>query len=273
MVYNSIVIILLGIIEGITEWLPVSSTGHMLLFDEFLPIRMSKQFKDAFFILVQLAAVIAVAVEKRKDIIPVTLCDRKLKMRKDVMSMWLKVCVSCIPGVCAVLLFGSVVDKYLDTPLVIGIALLFYGVVFIILEKLRKPCAVKVTSIEELSYKRAFVIGLFQSLSIVPGTSRSGATIAGAITVGVDRQTASAFTFFMAIPVMFGMSVLELFKLNFAFSAVEISALALGMAVSFVISLFAIRFLTEFVKKHTFLPFGVYRIILGVAIILYFYIK
>ena len=268
MLYNCIVIILSGIIEGFTEWLPVRSTGHMLIFDKFMPMKMSESFKETYFILVQLAAVIAVIVIKRKQIMPICKVGGKISARGEVVSMWLKVCVACLPGVVLVMLAGDTIDTYLNTPFVISVALIFYGVVFIFLERLSNTYTVKMTDISQLTYKKAFLIGLFQALSAVPGTSRSGATVTGGMCVGADRNTSSEFAFFMAIPVMAGMSVLKLIKIRFCFSAQEISALLLGMAVSFVVSLFAVKFLTGFVKKHTFLPFGIYRILLGITVLI-----
>lgn len=268
MLYNCIVIILSSIIEGITEWLPISSTGHMLLFDKFVPLKMTESFKEAYFILVQLAAVIAVTVIKRKQISPFYIVDGKISLCVDAVSTWIKVCVACLPGILLVCVAGDFIEVRLNTPIVISIALIFYGIVFIFLEKLSNTYAAKLTNIKQLTYRKALLIGLFQALSAVPGTSRSGAVITGGMCVGADRNTSSEFAFFTAIPVMAGMSVVKLIKTDFCFSASEISALVLGMTVSFAVSLSVVKFLTEFVKEHTFLPFGIYRILLGVAVLI-----
>lgn len=268
MFYNCVVIILSSIIEGITEWLPVSSTGHMLLFDKIMPMKMSESFKETYFVLVQLAAVIAVIVIKRKQIMPLCKIGDRLFLRSETISMWLKICVSCVPGVVIVMFADDAIATYLNTPLVISGALIFYGVIFIFLERLSNTYAIKLTNINQLTYKKSFLIGVFQALSAVPGTSRSGATVIGGMCVGADRNTSSEFAFFMAIPVMTGMSVIKLIKIKFCFSVQEISALMLGMTVSFVVSLFVVKLLTEFVKKHTFLPFGIYRILLGIAVLI-----
>lgn len=268
MLYNCIVIILSSIIEGITEWLPISSTGHMLLFDKFVPLKMSESFKEAYFILVQLAAVIAVTVIKRKPISPFRIIGGKISLCDDAISTWMKVCVACLPGIFLVGVAGDWIEIRLNTPIVISVALIFYGIVFMFLEKLSNTYAVKLTNINQLTYTKALLVGFFQALSAVPGTSRSGAVITGSMCVGADRNTSSEFAFFMAIPVMVGMSVVKLIEINFCFSASEISALMLGMTISFVVSFFVVKFLTEFVKQHTFLPFGIYRIALGIVVLI-----
>ena len=264
-------VIFLGIVEGITEWLPVSSTGHMLLVDEFLQLNASEAFKEMFFIVIQLGAILAVVVLFWQKMLPFQVKDKsKPFWKKDTLSLWLKVVVACIPGAAVTLLFDDFIEAHLHTPAVIAGALIAYGVAFLLVEgwnKTRKP---RIRTLSEITYSTALLIGLFQVLSIIPGTSRSGATIIGALILGVSRVAAAEFTFFLAVPVMFGMSALKLMKFGFAFTGAELLVLLLGMAVAFLVSLAVIRFLMNYIRKHDFRAFGWYRIALGALVLIYF---
>ena len=264
-------VIFLGVVEGITEWLPVSSTGHMLLVDEFLQLNASEAFKEMFFIVIQLGAILAVVVLFWQKMLPFQVKDKsKPFWKKDTLSLWLKVVVACIPGAAVTLLFDDFIEAHLHTPAVIAGALIAYGVAFLLVEgwnKTRKP---RIRALSEITYSTALLIGLFQVLSIIPGTSRSGATIIGALILGVSRVVAAEFTFFLAVPVMFGMSALKLMKFGFAFTGAELLVLLLGMAVAFLVSLAVIRFLMNYIRKHDFRAFGWYRIALGALVLIYF---
>ena len=264
-------VLFLGIVEGITEWLPVSSTGHMLLVDEFLQLKQTEAFKELFFVVIQLGAIMAVVLLFWEKMLPVTLHKKeKPTLRKDVVSLWFKVVVACIPGALAVFLFDDLVDRYLHLPVVIAAALIVYGFGFLAVEKWNEKRPARVTALSELSYKDAVLIGLFQVLSIIPGTSRSGSTIIGALLLGIPRTVAAEFTFFLAVPVMFGYSLLKLIKIGFGFTARQWLLLLAGCLAAYLTSLAVIRFLMAFIKKHSFFAFGIYRIILGTAVILYF---
>lgn len=264
-------VIFLGIVEGITEWLPISSTGHMLLVDEFIRLDMTDSFKEMFFVVIQLGAILAVVLLFWKKMFPFQFKDRTQPViRKDIFSLWFKVVAACIPGAVVTLLFDDYVDAHFHTPLVIAIALIFYGFAFILIENWNKKRKVRVESLNDITYQTAFLIGLFQVLAIIPGTSRSGATIIGALLIGVSRVAAAEFTFFLAVPVMFGWSLIKLIKFGFAFSAQELCALGLGCVVAFAVSVVVIRFLMGYIKKHDFKVFGWYRIILGAIVLGYF---
>lgn len=266
--------VFLGIVEGITEWLPISSTGHMLLVDEFLTLDMSESFKEMYFYVVQLGAILAVVLLFWNKMFPFQFKDKSQPVfRKDVFSTWLKVVVACIPGAVVTLLFDDYIEAHLHTPLVIAIALIFYGIAFIIIEACNKKRTPKVETLGDISYYTAFLIGLFQVLSIIPGTSRSGATIIGALLIGVSRVAAAEFTFFLAVPVMFGMSAIKIVKFGLHFSAEEAIILAVGTIVAFFVSVAVIKFLMGYIKKHDFTVFGWYRIALGILVILLMCIK
>ncbi|HHT77636.1 MAG TPA: undecaprenyl-diphosphate phosphatase [Clostridiaceae bacterium] len=264
-------VIFLGIVEGITEWLPVSSTGHMLLVDEFIRLNASEAFKELFLYVIQLGAIMAVVVIFWRKMIPFQFSDKqKPKIKKETLSMWMKVVVACIPGAIITILFDDFIEARLHTPTVIALALIFYGFAFIGIEiwnKHRKPT---VETLPDISYKIAILIGLFQVLSIIPGTSRSGATIIGALVIGVSRVAAAEFTFFLAVPVMFGMSALKLVKFGLSFTTQEWLMLGVGMLVAFGVSILVIKFLMAYIKKHDFKVFGIYRILLGIAVLVYF---
>jgi len=268
-------VIFLGIVEGITEWLPISSTGHMLLVDEFIQLKaVDAEFKEMFFILIQLGAIFAVILLFWGKMWPFQFKDKsKPVILKDTFSVWFKVVVACIPGAVITILFDDYVEAHFQTPAVIAAALIFYGIAFIAIEKWNKTKTPKVAELSDITYKTAFLIGLFQVLSIVPGTSRSGATIIGALLIGVSRVAAAEFTFFLAVPVMLGMSALKILKFGFNFTGTEIAVLVLGMATAFVVSVLVIKFLMSYIKKKDFTLFGWYRIVLGVVIILYTFLK
>ena len=264
-------VVILGLVEGVTEWLPISSTGHMLLLDEFIKLDITKEFKDMFSVVIQLGAILAVVILFWNKMWPFKKKGEDNSIiRKDIFSIWFKVVVACIPGAVVTLLFDDYIEAHLETPVVISIALIFYGILFIIVENWNKSRTPKVMSIEDITYKTAFIIGLFQVLSIIPGTSRSGSTIIGALIIGVSRVAAAEFTFFLAVPVMFGLSFIKLLKFGFAFSQAELVILIVGMVVAFGVSVLVIKFLMSYIKKHDFKVFGVYRIILGIAVLTYF---
>ncbi len=264
-------VIFLGIVEGITEWLPVSSTGHMLLVDEFLQLDASQAFKDMFFILIQLGAILAVVVLFWHKMLPFQVKDRaKPFWKKDTLLLWLKVIVACIPGAVVTLLFDDYIEAHLHTPNVIAAALIVYGIAFILVENWNKTRRPRIRTLADVDYSTALLIGMFQVLSIIPGTSRSGSTIIGALILGVSRVAAAEFTFFLAVPAMFGMSALKLLKFGFSFTGAELAMLLLGMVVAFLVSLGVIKFLMDYIRKHDFRAFGWYRIALGALVLVYF---
>ncbi len=262
-------VIFLGIVEGITEWLPISSTGHMLLVDEFIHLQMSESFKEMFFVVIQLGAIIAVVVMFWNKIFPFRFKEQPV-VQKDIFQMWFKVVAACIPTGILGVLFDDFLEAHFGHPVSIAVMLIVYGIAFIIIENWNKKRTPAVSSIDELSYKTAFLIGLFQSLAMIPGTSRSGATIIGALLLGVSRTTAAEFTFFLAIPTMLGASVFKLAKFGFSFTGAEMLVLFIGMITAFVVSVFVIKFLMDYIRKHDFKVFGWYRIILGAIVLLYF---
>lgn len=264
-------VIFLGIVEGITEWLPISSTGHMLLVDEFITLNMTEEFKEMFFVVIQLGAIIAVVVMFWKKMWPFQLKDKSQpRVNMNIINMWLKVVVACIPSAVLGLLFDDILEKYFGHAISIAVMLIVYGVAFILVENWNKKRTPKIQALDDITYKTAFIIGLFQVLSMIPGTSRSGATIIGALLIGVSRTAAAEFTFFLAVPTMVGASALKLVKFGFNFTGEELITLAIGMVVAFAVSLLCIKFLMSFIKKHDFKPFGWYRIILGTVLIIYF---
>ena len=268
-------VIFLGIVEGITEWLPISSTGHMILVDEFIKLDVSEAFREMFLVVIQLGAILAVPVVFWKKLFPFSKSSTKEEKQK-IWSLWFKVIVGVIPAGVLGFLLDDFFDKHFYNYVVVSIALIVYGVAFILIEKLRKDKPVRIDDVYDISYKDALIIGAYQTLSLIPGTSRSGSTILGGMLTGVSRTAAAEFSFFMAIPIMLGASGLKVLKFivgGFTLSSLEIVLLLVGIAVSFIVSMVAIRFLVDFVKKHTFSVFGIYRISLGILVLLYFLIK
>ncbi|MBR1816669.1 MAG: undecaprenyl-diphosphate phosphatase [Lachnospiraceae bacterium] len=264
-------VIFLGIVEGITEWLPVSSTGHMLLVDEFIKMNVSDEFKEMFFVVIQLGAILAVVILFWDKMWPFQFKDKdKSVIKKDTFSIWFKVVVACIPGAVVTLLFDDFVEEHLKTSVIIAIALIFYGIAFILVENWNKKRTPKIKELDDITYRTALIIGLFQVLSIIPGTSRSGATIIGALLIGVSRVAAAEFTFFVAVPVMFGLSFIKIIKFGLHFTGTEAVILITGMVVAFAVSILVIKFLMSYIKKRDFKLFGWYRIILGIIVLLYF---
>ncbi len=267
-------VIFLGIVEGITEWLPISSTGHMLLVDEFLQMNVSAAFKDMFFVVIQLGAILAVVLLFWEKMWPFRRkTPTQSPVQWDTIQLWCKVVVACIPGAVVTILFDDYIEAHLHTPMVIAAALILYGVGFILIENWNKTRSAKIQTLAEISYKTAFLIGLFQVLSIIPGTSRSGSTIIGALLIGVSRIAAAEFTFFLAVPVMFGLSLFKLLKFGFVLTQMELVTLFVGCLVAFLVSLVVIKFLMGYIKKHDFKVFGWYRIVLGLVVLGYFALK
>ena len=278
-------VVFLGIVEGITEWLPISSTGHLILVEEFVKLDVSKAFWEMFMVVIQLGAILAVVVLYWKDIWPFrnkkpkhenvtkvekaagTLC-RFVKI--DKMIMWLKIMVSCLPAILIGLPFDDFIEKKFNNWFVVAVMLIVYGVLFLVVEDYNEKRTVKIHSIADITWKTALLIGIFQVLALIPGTSRSGATIIGGILLGASRTVAAEYTFFLAIPVMFGASLLKIVKFGFDFTSWELTILGVGTVVSFVVSILAIKFLMGYIKKHDFTAFGWYRIVLGIIVMLFF---
>ena len=260
-------VILLGIVEGITEWLPVSSTGHLILVGNVLKPGLSDAFMEMFNVVIQLGAIMAVVVLYFHKLNPFS-PKKTQKQKLLTWQMWIKVLIACVPAAVVGLLFDDILDKIFYKPLPVAVMLIVYGVLFIIVENRNEGRKPTVRRISELDIKMLLWIGVFQMLALIPGTSRSGATIVGALLIGVSRETAAEFTFFLAIPVMFGASLLKLLKFGFAFSAAEFGFLMLGCIVSFGVSILAIKFLMGYIKQHDFKVFGYYRIALGVLILI-----
>ncbi len=286
-------VILLGIVEGITEWLPISSTGHLILVDEFVKLHQSEAFMEMFNVVIQLGAILAVVVLyweklwpfhtkkkanaanwfKKEPTNKVTkigqnFCNNYCFMDKII--LWLKIVLACVPAMVVGLPLDDWMEEHFHNATVVSLALIVYGIVFIIIENYNKKRTPRIDSLETLTFKDAFLIGVFQVLSLIPGTSRSGSTIIGGILLGTSRELAAEFTFFLAIPVMFGASFLKLLKFGLAFTGTELAVLIIGMVVAFAISILAIKFLMGYIKKHDFKVFGWYRIVLGIIVLLYF---
>lgn len=262
--------ILFGIVEGITEWLPISSTGHMILLNEFVTLNVSAEFWEMFLVVIQLGAILAVVLLYWNKIFPFHFKEKPV-VQKDIFVLWLKILVACIPAAVVGLAFDDVFDALFYNPWCVAIALIVFGVAFIVIENHNKNTKPKITQLSQITYKTALIIGVFQLLAaIFPGTSRSGATIVGALLIGVSRTVAAEFTFFLAIPVMLGASLLKLVKFGFNFTGPEAVILLVGMVVAFVVSIVVIRFLMGYIKKHDFKVFGWYRIVLGIAVLAYF---
>ena len=262
-------VIILGIVEGITEWLPISSTGHLILVEEFVKLNFSQSYLDMFNVVIQLGAIMAVVVIYFHRLNPFS-PKKTEKQKKMTLQLWVKVVIASIPAGVVGILFNDFIEEHFNNYVVVAIALIVYGVLFIIVENYNKSREPQCTSLEDLSFKTAFLIGCFQVLSVIPGTSRSGSTIIGGILVGTSRTVAAEFTFFLGIPVMFGASLLKIVKFGFGFTGTEVLILVIGMVVAFVVSILAIKFLMGYIKKHDFKAFGWYRIVLGVLVLVYF---
>ena len=262
--------ILFGVVEGITEWLPISSTGHMILLDEFVKLNVSKEFLDLFLVVIQLGAILAVVVIYWNKLIPLS-TKHGLHISRRKCKMWVKIIVASIPAGVVGILWDDVFTKYFYNYQTVAIMLILVGVVFIIIERSNKNKIAKIDSIDDISYGQAFLIGVFQMIAaIFPGTSRSGSTIVGSLMLGISRTAAAEFPFFLAVPAMFGGSAIKILKYSGGFNSAEVALLAIGMIVAFVLSIIAIKFLMSYIKKHDFKVFGWYRIILGIAVIGYF---
>lgn len=272
--------LLFGIVEGVTEWLPISSTGHLILLDEFVELQASDDFKEMFDVVIQLGAILAVVViywtrlwpfGKKSNPEPMAETGFGAWVKKDVLQMWCKVVVSCLPAAVVGLLLDDWIDAHFYNPWVVAVMLILFGVAFIVVERYHKTRRVRprVSRIASLKYQTAFWIGVFQLIAaIFPGTSRSGATIVGALLLGVSRTVAAEYTFFLAVPVMFGASLLKLIRFGFSFTALEAGILAVGMISAFLVSMIVIRFLMRYIQKHDFTLFGWYRIIIGVIVLI-----
>ena len=265
--------VLLGIVEGITEWLPISSTGHMILFDEFIKLNVSEEFKEMFMVVIQLGAILAVVWLYFNKLNPFSK-KKTAEMRRETWSLWGKVLVGSIPAAIVGLLLDDWLDSMFYNYQTVAITLIIYGILFIVIERYNRSRTPAIQTLSALNYKTALLIGVFQMLALIPGTSRSGATIVGAILIGTSRSVAAEYTFFLAIPAMLGASGLKLLKYfletGFGMTAQEIIILLLGMAVAFIVSVIAIKFLMRYIKKHDFTVFGYYRIALGLLVLGYF---
>ena len=262
-------VIFLGIVEGITEWLPVSSTGHMILVDEFIKLNMTPEFMKMFFVVIQLGAIMAVVCLFWDKLFPFEF-KGGFKIKEDTMSLWFKIVVACLPAAVIGLLFDDWLDEHFYNYQTVALMLIVYGILFIIVENYNKGRRPVINDLTQITYKFAFTVVVFQLLALIPGTSRSGATIIGAILIGASRYVASEFTFFLAIPVMLGASLLKMVKFGFDFTAAEAITLGTGTLVAFFVSILAIKFLMGYIKKHDFKVFGWYRIVLGILVMAYF---
>ncbi len=263
--------ILIGVVEGLTEWLPISSTGHMILVDEFVKLDISKQFMDMFLIVIQLGAILAVVVLNFEKLNPFSPWKSKLQ-KQNTFKLWYKVLLACIPAAAIGLPLNDWMEENLMTTPIVATMLIFYGILFIIVENYNRYRIPRARDIDHLDYKTAFLIGMFQVLSLVPGTSRSGSTILGGIILGTSRQVAAEFTFYLAIPVMFGASILKIFKFGLNFTSSEMLILLIGMVTAFVVSIISIKFLLHYIKKNDFTAFGWYRIGLGLIVFIYLFL-
>lgn len=271
---NIVYSIIYGVIEGITEWLPISSTGHLILAENFMKFQgLSEGFFDMFEVVIQLGAILAVVLLYFKEIWPLrtkeSKAGKKIVWDKKILILWAKILVACVPAAIVGLLFDDILNKYLYNSWVVATMLILVGIAFIVIENKKKGMKPRVTDIDKLTYRDALIIGIFQLIAaIFPGTSRSGATIIGALLIGVSRTVAAEYTFFLAIPVMFGASLLKILKFGLAFSGAELMVLLVGMAVAFLVSILVIKFLMSYIKKHDFKVFGWYRIALGILVLI-----
>jgi len=262
-------VVVFGLVEGFTEWLPISSTGHLILVENIVHLNASENFMNVFRVVIQLGAIMAVVVLYFRRLNPFD--PKKSETQKlNTWHLWCKIILACLPAAVVGILLDDILDKYLYNPYVVAAMLIIYGILFIVLEKHNEFVDFPIKKVSQINYMNAFYIGLFQLLALIPGTSRSGATILGAMLLGCSRTAASEFTFFLAIPVMFGASLLKIFRYGFAFTVAEYFYLIIGMLVAFVVSMYSIRFLMDYVKRHDFRFFGYYRIVLGVIVLIYF---
>lgn len=268
---NIIKSIIIGFVQGVTEWLPISSTGHMILLDEFIKLNVTKSFLDVFLVVIQLGSILAVIYLYFNKLNPISSKKSEIE-KKETISLWLKVIVGCLPAGIIGFLFDDFIHEKLYNPITVSLMLILYGILFIAIENKNKEFSIN--KISELDYKTAFFIGIFQALALIPGTSRSGATIIGASMLGASRTVAAEYSFFLAIPVMFGASGFKflkyILKVGLNFSATELGILFFGMLSAFLVSVFTIKFLINYIKKHDFKSFGYYRIALGIIVLLYF---
>ena len=264
-------VVILGIVEGLTEWLPVSSTGHMILVDEFIRLDVSTAFMDMFLVVIQLGAILAVVVLNLEKLNPF-LKSKSTAERRATFDLWGKVIVACLPAAVIGLAFNKYMEEHFMNAPVVAAMLILYGVLFIVVERFNKRRTPRVESLAKLDYRTAFIIGMFQVLSLVPGTSRSGATILGGIIFGASRDVATEFTFFLAIPVMFGASFLKLVKFGWNYTGTELVILAVGMVTAFIVSILSIRFLLRYIRRNDFTAFGWYRIALGIVVLAYLFV-
>ena len=264
-------VVILGIVEGLTEWLPVSSTGHMILVDEFIRLDVSTTFMDMFLVVIQLGAIFAVVVLNAEKLNPF-LKSKTREERRATLDLWGKVIVACLPAAVIGLAFNKYMEEHFMNAPVVAAMLILYGVLFIVVERWNKRRTPRVENLAKLDYRTAFIIGMFQVLSLVPGTSRSGATILGGIIFGESRYVATEFTFFLAIPVMFGASFLKIVKFGWNYTGTELLILAVGMVTAFVVSILSIQFLLRYIKRNDFTAFGWYRIALGIVVLAYLFL-
>ena len=265
-------VLIFGIVEGITEWLPISSTGHMILLEDLLPLSVTPEFMEMFRVVIQLGAILAVCLLFFKKLNPFS-SKKNARQKRQTWKLWGKVIVGCIPAGILGVLFNDWFDEHFYNSYVVAATLIIYGILFILLEWRNKRRYFSVERFSQLTYGDALIVGMFQVLSLVPGTSRSGATILGAMLIGISRPIAAEFSFFMSIPVMFGASFLKLIKLGFDYTGTEAAVLFTGMISAFLVSVVAIKFLLGYIRKKDFTAFGVYRIVLGVLVLVYFLVK
>ena len=272
MILEMLKVILLGIVEGITEWLPISSTGHMILVDEFIKLNVSEAFMEMFLVVIQLGAILAVCVLYFHKLNPFS-PKKTTVQKKETLQLWGKVIVGCVPAAIIGILFDDTIDALFYNPQTVSFTLILYGILFIVVENYNKNRKPSTNTLADLTYKTAIFIGCFQILALIPGTSRSGATILGAMILSTSRFVAAEYSFFLSIPVMFGASLLKMLKYGFSFTGNEMLYLIVGMVVAFAVSILAIKFLLGYIKKNDFKAFGVYRIVLGVIVAAYFLLR
>ena len=263
-------VIFLGIVQGITEWLPVSSTGHMILVDQFLTFSYSPEFREVFFVVIQFGSILAVILLFWEKLFPFDVKDG-FKVQQDKLLLWLKIGIACVPAAIIGLLFDDIIDELFFNYQTVAIMLIIYGVLFIIVENVNKNKRSRINNLNQITFPLAMMIGIFQMLAIIPGTSRSGATIVGGLMLGMSRYVASEFTFFLAIPVMFGASLLKIVRIGLDFTTAEWITMGVGTVTAFLVSILAIKFLLQYIKRNDFKAFGYYRIALGIFVLAYFH--